>query len=156
MILIEIHQIRVILNLNPTITEKKKTVKTYTLNGPVTINKSSGSYTLTITGITETADRNQFSDVVANRVIIISYSYENTSYENGLYISSVNFKVYDKDNNLLQTYPVLLKYPQEISVGRKTDATMAYALNNDQNYVELEYYDNVFNSKYDSKFKIEW
>ena len=152
----EIHQIRVILNLNPTITEKKKTVKTYTLNGPVTINKSSGSYTLTITGITETADRNQFSDVVANRVIIISYSYENTSYENGLYISSVNFKVYDKDNNLLQTYPVLLKYPQEISVGRKTDATMAYALNNDQNYVELEYYDNVFNSKYDSKFKIEW
>ena len=33
---------------------------------------------------------------------------------------------------------------------------MAYALNNDQNYVELEYYDNVFNSKYDSKFKIEW
>ena len=88
--------------------------------------------------------------------IIISYSYENTSYENGLYISSVNFKVYDKDNNLLQTYPVLLKYPQEISVGRKTDATMAYALNNDQNYVELEYYDNVFNSKYDSKFKIEW
>ena len=121
-----------------------------------TINKSSGSYTLTITGITETADRNQFSDVVANRVIIISYSYENTSYENGLYISSVNFKVYDKDNNLLQTYPVLLKYPQEISVGRKTDATMAYALNNDQNYVELEYYDNVFNSKYDSKFNIEW
>ena len=139
-----------------TITEKKKTVKTYTLNEPVTINESSGSYTLTITGITETADRNQFSDVVANRVIIISYSYENTSYENGLYISSVNFKVYDKDNNLLQTYPVLLKYPQEISVGRKTDATMAYALNNDQNYVELEYYDNVFNSKYDSKFKIEW
>lgn len=150
----EIHLIRVILNLNPTITEKKKTVKTYTLNEPVTINKSSGSYTLTITEITETADRNQFSDVVANRVIIISYSYENTSYENGLYIFSVNFKVYDKDNNLLQTYPVLLKYPQEISVGRKTDATMAYALNNDQNYVELEYYDNVFNSKYDSKFKI--
>ena len=168
----EIHLIRVILNLNPTITEKKKTVKTYTLNEPVTINKSSGSYTLTITEITETADRNQFSDVVANRVIIegyiytsiiilyytlinkYNYSYENTSYENGLYISSVNFKVYDKDNNLLQTYPVLLKYPQEISVGRKTDATMAYALNNDQNYVELEYYDNVFNSKYDSKFKI--
>ena len=82
----EIHLIRVILNLNPTITEKKKTVKTYTLNEPVTINKSSGSYTLTITEITETADRN--------------------------------------------------------------------ALNNDQNYVELEYYDNVFNSKYDSKFKI--
>lgn len=77
----EIHLIRVILNLNPTITEKKKTVKTYTLNEPVTINKSSGSYTLTITEITETADRNQFSDVVANRVIIISYSYENTSYK---------------------------------------------------------------------------
>ena len=130
--------------------------KVYGLNEPITIENSTGAYTITLTGVEETADRNQFSDIEANRVIIISYTYENISSEDTVFISSNNFKVYDKDNNALESYPASIKYGESISTGRKTDASMAYALNNDQNYIELEYYDNMFNSKYDCIFKVEW
>ena len=67
----------------------------YGMNQDIYIKNSSGEYRLKITGIRETADRNEFSDTVANRVIIISYEYENISQEDDLYISDYDFKVYE-------------------------------------------------------------
>lgn len=130
--------------------------KSYGLNEDVYITNSNGEYSLRITGIKETSDRNQFSDKVANRVIIISYEYENISLNDDLYISSLDFKVYDKDNNILDTYPVTTEYPTSIGTGRKAKASEAYALNISDNYIELEFYDNMFNSNSDCVFKLNW
>lgn len=134
----------------------ENTKKSYGLNEDVYITNSSGEYRLKITGITETSDRNEYSDKVADRVIIISYEYENISLEDDLLVDDWDFKVYDKDNNVMETYPVDTKYGSSVGQGRKATATMAYALNNDSNYVELEYYDNIWNSKSDCIFKLEW
>ena len=117
--------------------------KSYGLNEDVYITNSNGEYRLRI-------------DKVANRVIIISYEYENISLNDDLYISSLDFKVYDKDNNILDTYPVTTEYPTSIGTGRKAKASEAYALNNSDNYIELEFYDNMCNSNSDCVFKLNW
>lgn len=136
--------------------KKKEEKKEYAIGETVNVKTDDGEYNITITGVTETADRNEFSDVEAQRVIIISYTYENISYEDDLYISEMNIKAYDKGNTKLETYPASITYPDSISTGRNASASMAYALNNAENYIELEYYDNMFNSKADCKFILQW
>lgn len=128
----------------------------YKLNDDITVKSSSGEYRVKFTNIYETSDRNQFYDKQANKVVIIEYEYENISKESDLNVSEMNFKLYDKDNNLLETYPADTKYGSGVSKGRKTTASVAYALNNDTNYIELEFYDNMFNSKPDFKVIFEW
>ena len=129
---------------------------TYKLNDDINVKTSSGEYKLKFTKIYETSERNQFSEKQANRVIIIEYEYENVSKENDLYVSDLEFKVYDKENNQLETYPVTTKSGGSVSKGRKATGSVAYALNSNSNYVELEYYDNMFNSKPDCKVVLEW
>ena len=136
---------------------KSQTLSTYKLNDDIFINKSTGKYRVKFTKISETSYRNEFSDTKADRVVLIDYEYENISLDSDLYVSDAfNFKAYDKDNNKLETYPATLKYGDRISQGRKTTGTVAYALNNDNNYIELEFYDNTFNSKPDCKVIFEW
>ena len=66
-------------------------------------------------------------------------------------------KVYDKENNLLESYPADgTKYGSSVGTGRKSNGVGAYALNSDENYVEIEFYDNMFNSSADCKFVLEW
>lgn len=143
-------------------TESNKTTKTtttkkiYGLNEVATIKTSDGTYKIKITKVKETKERNQFADQDADRVIAIYYEYENVSYEDSLYVYSTNFKVYDKANTLLETYPVLTKIGDSIGVGRKATAVDAYALNNSSNYIEIEYYDSIFSSKSSCTFAIEW
>ncbi|MCI8460364.1 MAG: DUF5067 domain-containing protein [Bacilli bacterium] len=146
-------------NSNNTVVENKgskKEKKKYGLNEPVIITTSAGSYRLTFTGVTETSERNRYSDTQANRVILISYEYENIDSEENVYIFDSNFKIYDNENNSLETYPVSDKAGESVSIGRKTNATMAYALNSNTNHIEIEHYSNMFNSKYDCIFEIEW
>lgn len=146
-------------NSNNTVVENKgskKEPKKYGLNEPVIITTSAGSYRLTFTGVTETSERNRYSDTQANRVILISYEYENIDSEENVYIFDSHFKIYDNENNSLETYPVSDKAGESVSIGRKTNATMAYALNSNTNHIEIEHYSNMFNSKYDCIFEIEW
>lgn len=134
-----------------------KDLSTYKINEDIYVTNNDGKYRIKLTGIKESKERNQFSDTEAERVVVISYEYENQSLEDDLYISSMNFKAYDKDNNSLETYEVIdYKYPSEISTSRKATAEMVFALNNDSNYIELEFYDNMFNSKPDCKIILEW
>jgi hypothetical protein len=131
-------------------------IATYKLNDDIYVKSSSGEYRVKFTNIYETKERNEYSDKTANRVIIIEYEYENISKEDDLYVSEMDFKLYDKENNQLETYPVSTKSGSSISKGRKTTASEAYALNSDNNYIELEFYDNYFNSKPDCKVVFEW
>lgn len=130
--------------------------KIYGINEDVYVKNDSGEYRLKITGVSETDYRNEFSDKVADRVIIISYEYENVSVEDDLYISDYDFNAYDADNNKLETYPADIKYGGYVAMGRKASASMAFALNNSSNYIELEFYDSMWNSSSDCIFKLEW
>lgn len=121
----------------------KKSLERYNINDDIYITNSDGRYRIKITNVSETSYRNSYSDVKADRVVIIEYEYENLTMDDDLYISQyLNFKAYDKDNNELESYPADTKYGGSIGKGRKSTASIAYALNNDNDYIELEYYDN--------------
>ncbi len=135
---------------------KTQEITTLKLNEDAFISNEEGEIRLKILSVKETTERNQFSDKQADRVVIIEYEYENKSREDDVFISDIDFRAYDKANFALETYPISVKYPSKISTGRKTTASMAFALNNDENYIELEFYDNIFSSKADVKFILEW
>lgn len=134
----------------------KKENASYKLGDTIDITTKKGSYRLRIDGISETNDRNQFSDKRADRLVLIDYSYENIDMEEDLYIFIPNFKAYDKDSNSLEAYPLIGKFAEKVSAGRKTSGQMAFALNNNSNYIELEHYNNMFQSKKDCMIIIEW
>ncbi|MDD2371541.1 MAG: zinc-ribbon domain-containing protein [Firmicutes bacterium] len=141
------------------ISDKKetKTIKRYGINETFIMETSEGSYKLTITGVKETKDRNEFSDIKADKVVLISYNYENIDVADNIYIMDMSFKAFDKSNNSLEIYPAVeAKSGESVSSGRKTSAVMALALNNEVNYLEMEFYDNLFNSKSDALFILEW
>jgi len=138
---------------------KTREQQTYHINEDIYVKKNSGEeYRLKINSINETYERNEFSDTRADRVVVIDYEYENISLSDDLFISSWDFQAYDQDNNALETYEVIdYKYPDNISMGRKTTAQLVFALNNTNNYIELEYYDNVFwDSQSVCKIVLEW
>lgn len=136
---------------------EKKEVKTYSIGEKVSVKTSLGEYIFVVNSIEESSERNEFSDKKADRVIIISYTYENISYSKDLYISDINFKLYDKANTKMETYPTIgTGGNAAISTGRNITAKSAFALNSAENYVELEYYDNMFNSSADCKFVLTW
>ena len=68
----------------------------------------------------------------------------------------MNFNMYDKENNKLETYPADTKYASSVGTGRKTTASEAYALNSNSNYLELDFYDNMFNGKANCRVILEW
>ena len=136
----------------PVVAEEEKPFK---IGEEIFIKNESGEYKLVVTSVEETNYRNEFSDKKPNRVIIISYDYENISLPSDLYIGEMNFKAYDGDNNSMDTYPADIKYPNSVSVGRKTSGQMAYGIDYDENYAELEYYDNIFLDS-DCKIVLEW
>lgn len=135
---------------------EEESKKTYHIGEEVLVSTKNGEYKIKFTGIEETDERNQFSETKADRVVILSYEYENISLNNDLYISDFNFKLYDKENNALDSYPANVKYPDSVGIGRKTSAQVAYALNSLENYIELEYYDNIIGSKSNFKVVLEW
>lgn len=130
--------------------------KKYSIGDEIFIKNEEGEYKIIFTGIKETKKRNQFSDKQAKRVVIVSYEYENISKNSDLYISNMNCRLYDKQNNSMEIYPINVKSPQPVSRGRKSSGEIAYALNSPGNYVEVEFYDNIFNSKSDCKAVLEW
>lgn len=121
------------------------------------INDKNGvkSMAITIDNVKLTDERNQFSEKKAEKVVVIEYTYENIAGEENLYVFDSNFKVYDASGNVLETYPAgSEKHPQAISKGKKCTANMSFALNNESNNLELEFYDNMFNGKASEVFNI--
>ncbi|MGG5460190.1 DUF4352 domain-containing protein [Clostridium sp. B9] len=110
---------------------------------------------LTINSVKLIDDRNQFSDKEANKVVEIEYTYENLGYDENLNVFDSNFKIYDDSGKILERYPAgSNKFPQAISRGKKCTASMAFALNNESNNLEIEFYENMFSDKSECIFKV--
>lgn len=128
---------------------KKEEKKTYGVGETFSYN---GEYELTIDKVYKTKDRNQFSEKQPKEVFIVEYTYKNIS-KDSLFVSSINFKLFDSEGNALETYPVSGSgNAQTIPAGKVSKGNMAYGIDNGE-AVEAFYYDNMFNSKEDAIFK---
>lgn len=82
-----------------------------------------GLWSLTFTSVTQTDDRNEYSDKTPGQVVILNYDYENIGYQGDgmdLYICSNQFQIMDANGEIADTYPGdVTTTPQEIPVGAK-------------------------------------
>lgn len=94
-----------------------------------------GLWSLTFTSVTQTDDRNEYSDKTPGQVVILNYDYENIGYQGDgmdLYICSNQFQIMDANGEIADTYPGdVTTTPQEIPVGAKcVGAQECIGLNN--------------------------
>ena len=119
------------------------------LGDTIYITTSSGDYELTFTNAYYTDERNDYSSVVADKVIMLEYEYKNISYEDrymdGLFIcEGIHYKVYDGDGYSLGTYPATLSYYQDsVSKNRSSKGSEAFAVVGDQTHYEIEVADMI-------------
>lgn len=121
----------------------------------ISVKTNSDEYTLKITGIEETNERNEFADEQPSQVFIIDYTYACNNTENGLYVSDMNFKIVDEVGEIGYTYPIDIKYPQNITSGTTCKAQMAFGINNESSKIKLQFFDNMFNGTPTAVYEIE-
>lgn len=128
----------------------------YGLNDLITLNNGTGTMNLKFLSIKETDDRNEFEEKEYEKVIFIEYYYENVDLEDDFYIDEDIFKVYDKGNKILETYPLEVNFAQAISKGRNATNKIAYGLNNKENYIEIELCSQSTGKSFNKKVILEW
>ena len=124
-----------------------------------TLQAQEGSYKLKITRVLE-ADPNPKEDTDApdaKSVAIVVYEYTNDDIAHGLVIGSTHFKAYDKRGRELEQYPQKdLFEPSDVGASGTFTASVAFALNNDDDYLKIEYYKDISAKKPDVVFEQEW
>jgi hypothetical protein len=112
-------------------------------------------YALTILGITETGERNEFSEKEVEQVLIIEYLYENLDSDEEIYISEMEFKFVDEGGNMMDTYPVEAYHmPEYTPKGTKTLSSFAVGTTAKSGSIVMHYYDNFFSSESDCSFSL--
>ena len=135
--------------------EKKEEITKYKLNEEVVLGNDDTEYAVTITGIKEMKERNQFSDKNPGQVFLIDYTYKNKK-GSELYISELNFTIIDQQGEVGDTYPnSITNYPKSVPVGASCKAQMVLCVNNKSDKVILQYKDNMFQDKADIVFEID-
>ena len=133
--------------------------KNYKLGDTADVSATYGNYRLTFTEVVESDKRNEYADTQPERIVIVKYLYENIDCTQDITISYLYFRAYDSDGNLLDTYPSTeIEYPNTISAGGKKIASVAYALNDDTNYIKLQFYNVDYSdmSHAECTFELEW
>ncbi len=131
----------------------------YKLGDTADVTATYGNYRLTFTEVVESDKRNEYADSQPERIVIVKYLYENVDCTQDITISYLYFRAYDSDGNLLDTYPSTeIEYPNTISAGGKKTASVAYALNDDTNYIKLQFYNIDYSdmSHAECTFELEW
>ena len=75
-------------------------IKECKIGDTITIKNGTDEYTVQITGVKETDDRNEFSDKKPKQVFLIDYTYVCNKKEDGLYVSDMNFKIVDEQGKI--------------------------------------------------------
>ena len=93
-----------------------------------------GQWSLTINGVKEVQERNEYSELKPNAVYVIDYTYTNLGYENkydsGLYIT-IDDIVVDSEGMMAYGYPGNIeKYPKETAVGQTCQAQECIGVDN--------------------------
>ena len=138
-----------------TTTSSGNDVKKCNIGDTITVKSGTEEYTLQITEIKETKDRNEFADEKPKQVFLINYTYVCDKTEDGLYVSDMNFKVIDEQGEIGYTYPIDTKNPQSITAGTTCKAQMAFGVNNTSKKIKLQFFDNMFNGNPTAVYEIE-
>lgn len=108
-----------------------------------------GLWSLTFTSVSQTDDRNRYSDKTPEQVILLNYDYENIGYKGtvqDLYISGSSFQIIDGNGEVSDSYPGrITNHPQEVPVGAKCiGAQECIGLNNTSEKIKVivSLYDN--------------
>ena len=120
-----------------------------------------GQWNFTIDSVEPTDERNEFEESEPTQVVVISYNYENTGYEDadgvmeGLFIEPDS--AIDSDGNMCKPYPVDVEYPQETPVGAKCAASVAFGLKKEGSpiTINMSQYDGNGNEQ-KAKFVLEF
>ncbi|MGN1315659.1 MAG: hypothetical protein ACI4VW_01210 [Acutalibacteraceae bacterium] len=117
-----------------------------------------GSYSLKITTVFDAEPDPKESDAPeAERVVVVVYEYTNDDIAHGLAISNAHFKAYDADGKKLEQYPQNNLFETgEVGTSGTFTASVAFALNNDKNYLKIEFYNDISGEKADAVFEQNW
>ena len=128
------------------------------LEDEITLKSQEGNYSVKITAVFEAEPNSADEDAPkAERVAVVVYEYKNADITDGLSIGNTHFKAYDKRGKELNQYPQNgLFEPSEIGESGVFTASVAFALNNDNNYLKIEYYNDTASKKPDATFEQTW
>ena len=130
-----------------------------TLTEPTaTIISQEGSYSIKITAVFDVEpDTDSKSAPEAERVAVVVYEYTNDDISHGLSIGDTHFKAYDKKGKSLEVFPQKgLFEPGEVGAEGTFTASVAFALNNPENYIKIEFYNDPASGKCDAVYEQEW
>lgn len=124
----------------------------------ITLKSQEGNYSVKITAVFEAEpNSNDENAPKAERVAVVVYEYKNADIQDGLSIGNTHFKAYDKRGKELKQYPQIGMFePSEIGESGVFTASVAFALNNDNNYLKIEYYNDTSSKKPDATFEQTW
>lgn len=123
-----------------------------------TLQAQEGNYTLKITKVLEVEPNPKEEEAPeAESVAIVVYEYTNDDIAHGLVIGNTHFKAYDSKGKELQQYPQKdLFEPSDVGASGTFTASVAFALNNDDDYLKIEYYKDISAKKPDVVFEQNW
>lgn len=123
-----------------------------------TLQAQEGNYKLKITKVLEAEPNPKEAEAPeAKSVAIVVYEYTNDDIAHGLVIGNTHFKAFDSKGKELQQYPQKdLFEPSDVGASGTFTASVAFALNNDDDYLKIEYYKDISAKKPDVVFEQEW
>lgn len=134
---------------------RENDIKNYKIGDTINVSNSYDEYTLKITGIKETTERNEYADEKPVQVFLIDYTYVCNKSDDGLYVSDMNFKIVDEQGEIGYTYPVDTKSPQWITAGTSCKAQMAFGVSNKSEKIKIQFFDNMFDGTPTAVYEVE-
>lgn len=128
----------------------------YKVGESIKVSGESGEYTITINSAKKVKERNEYAGQDAEAVWLLDYTYENTGYDEDLYVSDTQCVVVDQNGEIGSTYPGdVTKYPDYAPKGTKCTAQMCFGTKSDTDTIYLYFYDNMFNTKADMVVEVK-
>ncbi len=124
----------------------------------VSFKSSEGNYSIKITGVYETEpDTDSENPPKADRIAVVVYEYTNADIEKGLVISDAHFKAFDKSGTALEIYPQKNMFEAgSIGASGTMTASVAFALNSPENYIEVDFFNDLSAKTPDTVYTGEW
>lgn len=144
---------------NPSISEKIENGATeQDVSQEVSISAPQGNYSIKFTAVYEAMpDTDEPEPPEAQRVVVVVYEYTNRDVKDGLAISDTHFKAFDKDGNQLAGFPQKgLFEPGQIGEEGTRTASVAFAFNSEENFIEVDYYNDPAAETPDTVFTSEF
>ena len=124
----------------------------------VNMQSQEGNYSLKVTAVYDSApETDEKNPPEAKRVAVVVYEYTNDDIAHGLSIGNTHFKAYDKRGKELEQFPQKnLLEPSEVEANGTFTASVAFALNDDKNFIKVEFYNDITSRKPDAVFEKTW